>query len=201
MKFIFAIVKRGQIALLAAVMALLAVPGYAQSARLELRNLEKLSSKAAEVTDVTLDGDLLQMAARFTSKSDDKDAHEVSDLIKGLTGIYVKSFEFDQPNQYTQADVEAIRSQLAAPGWSRIVQSTSKRDAETNEIYLMKKEGKIVGVAILVAEPKELTVVNIVGPIDIDKLSQLGGKFGVPAQIAEQPKHNKKSGEAGHEKK
>jgi hypothetical protein len=200
MKFIAAI-KSGRIALLASVMVLLAVSGYAQSARLELKNLEKLSGKASEVTDVTLDGDLLQMAARFTAKSDDKDAHELSDLIKGLAGIYVKSFEFDQPNQYTQADVEAIRSQLAAPGWSRIVQSTSKRDAETNEIYLMKKEGKIVGVAILVAEPKELTVVNIVGPIDIEKLSELGGKFGVPAQIAGQPKHNKKSEETGHEKK
>ncbi|MBZ5523453.1 MAG: DUF4252 domain-containing protein [Acidobacteriia bacterium] len=199
MKLISAI-RRGQVVLLAAVLALLTVPGHAQSARLELKNLEKLSSKAAEVTDVTLDGDLLQMAARFTSKSDDKDAKQVSDLIRGLIGIYVKSFEFDKPNQYTQEDVEAIRSQLAGPGWSRIVQSTSKRDAETNEIYLMKKDGRITGIAILVAEPKELTVVNIVGEIDMDKLGELGGKFGVPADIAPKTK-NKKSAEAGHEKK
>ncbi|HWZ44892.1 MAG TPA: DUF4252 domain-containing protein [Candidatus Saccharimonadales bacterium] len=199
MKLIPAI-TRGHMVLLAAVLALLSLPGQAQGARLELKNLEKLSSKATEVTDVTLDGDLLQMASKFASKSDDKDAHEASDLIKGLTGIYVKSFKFDKPSQYTQADVEGIRSQLAGPGWSRIVQSTSKHSGETNEIYLMKKDGKVMGVAILVAEPQELTVVNIAGAIDMDKLGELGGKFGVP-ETADHSKHNKKSGEAGHEKK
>jgi hypothetical protein len=33
-------------------------------------------------------------------------------------------------------------------------------------------------VALLVAEPQELTVVNIVGPIELDKLGELAGKFG-----------------------
>jgi hypothetical protein len=200
MKLISANRSRGQIVLLAAVLVLLTVPGQAQNARLELKNLEKLSSKAAEVTDVTLDGDMLQMAAKFTAHDNDKDAREVSDLIKGLAGIYVKSFEFDKPNQYTQADVDAIRSQLAAPGWNKIVESSSKHDGETNEIYLMKKDGKIAGIAILVAEPRELTVVNIVGPIDMDKLGELGGKFGVPLEVSHH-RNTKKSQEASHEKK
>ena len=34
--------------------------------------------------------------------------------------------------------------------------------------------------AIICAEPTELTVVNIVGPVDIEKLSQLEGKMGIP---------------------
>ena len=202
MKFNSAI-WRGEWLLLAVLTAGLVAPLHAQNARLELKNLEKLNSKAAEVTDVTLDGDLLQMAAKVGVKDEGKGDHEVSDLVKNLNGIYVKSFEFDKPNQYSQEDVEAIRSQLAAPGWNRIVQNTDKRSGEINEIYVMKKGDKFAGIAILVAEPKELTVVNIVGPIDIDKLGELGGRFGVPVQVSGHPVKGKekKSGDASHEKK
>ena len=37
-----------------------------------------------------------------------------------------------------------------------------------------------MGLAIIAAEPKELVIVNIVGPIDLEKLSQLEGIFGIP---------------------
>jgi hypothetical protein len=78
--------------------------------------------------------------------------------------------------------VEAIRSQLQAPAWSRIVSARSKHDGENAEIYLMTAAdgGSVLGMAIICAEPTELTVVNIVGPVDIDKLSQLEGKMGIP---------------------
>jgi Domain of unknown function (DUF4252) len=102
--------------------------------------------------------------------------------VKNLKGIYVKNFEFEKPGEYSKADVELIRSQLQKPSWSRIVSSQSKREGETSEVYLMTTSGggSILGMAIIDAEPKELTVVNIVGPIDIDKLSALEGKMGIP---------------------
>jgi Domain of unknown function (DUF4252) len=169
-----------------------ALPSSAQNGKLQLQNLEKLSARAAEVNDVTLDGALLQLASKFLDVADDADAREVKNLIKDLKGIYVKNFEFDEPNQYSQADVEAIRTQLAAPGWQRIVTSHNKRNNENDEVYLMKEGDKITGVAILVAEARELTVVNIVGPIDMDKLGELGGHFGIPDEINDHPR-NKKS--------
>lgn len=168
-----------------------ALPSFAQNGKLQLQNLEKLSAKAAEVNDVTLDGALLQLASKFLDVADDSDAREIKGVIKDLKGIYVKNFEFDEPNQYSQADVEAIRSQLAAPGWQRIVTSRSKHNNENDEIYLMKEGEKITGVAILVAEARELTVVNLVGPIDFDKLGELGGHFGIPDEINDHPKHRK----------
>lgn len=164
----------------AALICALSLPGLAQNARLELKNLEKLNSKAAEVNEVTLDGDMLQMASKFLEMSQDADAKELKEVVKGLKGIYIKNFEFDGPNQYSPADVDAIRTQLAGPGWSKIVESRSKHQSETDEIYVLKIGDKIAGVAILVAEPKELTVVNIVGFIDINKLSELEGHFGIP---------------------
>jgi hypothetical protein len=153
-----------------------------QPGKLQLDNLDKLNAKASVVNDVTLDGALLGMATKAVASSDDPDAKDVKEAIKGLKGIYIKNFEFDKPHQYTPEDVEAIRSQLAH-GWTRIVQSQDKRQEEINEIYLLKNGDKVEGVAILVAEPKELTVVNIVGPIDFEKLGALGGKLGIPDGI------------------
>jgi hypothetical protein len=158
------------------------VPAYGQVARLRLDNLEKLSKRAAEVVDVTLDGSMLKLASKFLSEDEDSEAAEVKEVVKGLKGIYVKSFEFDKEGEYSEDDVEAIRAQLKGPGWSRIVSVTSKREHENTEVYMMTAgEGEsIQGLAILDAEPEELTVVNIVGPIDLDKLSALEGHMGVP---------------------
>jgi len=172
--------------LLALAVVCAALPGFAQAGtqpgKLQLDNLDKLSAKASVVNDVSLDGPLLDMAHNVIKNSHDNDAKQVEEAIKGLKGIYIKNFEFDKPHQYDQSDVEAIRSQLAH-GWSRIVQSHNKRDEELDEIYLLKEGDKVAGVAILVAAPKELTVVNIVGTIDVDKLSSLGGKLGIPEEI------------------
>jgi hypothetical protein len=165
-----------------------ALPGVAQAGKLELKNLEKLADRAAEVTDVTLDGSLLQLAVSVMKSSGDPDATQVVDIIKGLKGIYVKNFEFDSPGQYSQADVESIRSQLTGPGWQRIVTSYTKRSGERDEVYLLKDGDKINGITVLVAEARELTVVNIVGAIDPEKLGELGGHFGIPGQIKDQSK-------------
>jgi hypothetical protein len=169
------------------------VLGFAQGGKLELKNLEKLSDKAAEVNDVSLDGVLLDLARVILKKSDDPDAAQVKEVLMGLKGIYVKNFEFDEPNQYSQADVEAIRSQLTGPQWQRIVTSHTKRTGERDEVYLFKEGDKIGGVVILVAEAKELTVVNIVGTIDVEKLDKLGGHFGIPDEFSDRPKHKHKT--------
>jgi Domain of unknown function (DUF4252) len=181
----------------AALVGALSLSGLAQNARLELKNLEKLNSKASEVNEVTLDSDMLQMAGKFLDMDHDADAKDVKEMVKGLKGIYIKNFEFDAPNEYSPADVDAIRTQLAAPGWSKVVESRSKRQGEIDEIYIMKVGDKVAGVAILVAEPKELTVVNIVGFIDIDKLGELEGHFGIPEDHGS---HSGKKGKADNAK-
>ena len=180
----------------------LALPAVAQSARLDLKILEKLNSKAVEVDHITLDGPMLQLAVKFLAATKDPDAKQVSDVVKDLKGIYVESFTFDQPNQYSQADVEAIRAQLTGPGWSKIIESRTKHDHEHDEIYVMKEGDKIAGVAILVAEARELTVVNLIGLIDIEKLGDLGGEFGIPPSLKERPKPKPRpEAESSHEKK
>jgi hypothetical protein len=164
---------------------LFTAPGaYAQNAKIEITHLEKLADKASEVVDVTLDGALLQLASKFMSDKRGSDEAAAKDFIQNLQGVYVKSFEFDKEGEYSQADVEEIRKQLHGSTWQRTVEVRSKRDGDNAEIYLMPGSGTgpnaILGLAIICAEPKELTVVNIVGPIDLDKLAELDGHMGMP---------------------
>jgi len=166
-----------------------------QDPKLKINNLDKLASKAAEVVDVTLDEPMLKLASKFMAADEGGEDAEALELVKGLKGIYVKSFEFDKEGEYSQADLDAIRSQLTASSWSRMVGVISKREGEISEIYVMTESGgkRILGLAILAAEPKELTVVNIVGPIDIEKLSSLEGKMGIPKMGLEKDKKSKSS--------
>jgi len=167
------------------VMLWAALPAWAQNPKLNLGNLSKLADKADEVVDVTLDGPTLKFAQKFIeSDEDDKDDAEALKIIRGLTGVYVKSFEFDKPEQYSDADVDAIREQLKAPGWSKLVDVHSKKDHELDEIYIMTDpSGKNLGLAVISAEQDELTVVNIVGPIDVNHLADLQGKLGIPGDL------------------
>jgi hypothetical protein len=96
-----------------------------------------------------------------------------------LKGVFVKRFEFERDNEYTMADVESIRSQLNAPGWSHVANVRSKREGNY-DVVIMSEGSVIKGLAVLAAEAKAFTVVNIVGPIDLAKLSELEGKFGIP---------------------
>ena len=178
-------------------------PAFGQNPRLKINNLEKLSSKAAEVVDVTLDESMLKLASKFLAAERDEDEAEARELIKDLKGVYVKSFEFDKEGEYSQEDVEAIRSQLTAPGWTKVVGVRSKHDGDVAEVYLMTESNtrNILGLAIIAADPETLTVVNIIGPIDVDKLSALEGKMGIPRLDLEKGKASKKPAASHDEKK
>jgi len=155
-------------------------------------NLDHLAAKASDSVDISLNGPTLQFAAKFLD-SKDPDQAKVKQLIAGLEGIYVKSFEFKSKGDWSDADLENIRKQLRTPEWSRIVGVHSAEDGETAEIYVRNQAGKVTGVAILAAEPTELTVVNIVGAVDLDSLATLGGHFGIP-ELSDQKDAGKQKG-------
>jgi hypothetical protein len=170
------------LALLAAVCV--AAPAYAQNARLQIDHLDQLFPKAVETIDVRVEGSLLQMASKFL-RSDKTDEAAVKELIQALKGVYVKGVEFDQPGEFSEADVEAVRRQLAAPGWDRIVGVRSKRDGENVEVFLMINNNAVIeGIGVLISDPKQILVVNVVGPLDPEKINQLRGQFGIPKEFA-----------------
>lgn len=149
----------------------------AQDSKIQMASLEHLVAKASQTVDVNIDGRLLQMAAKLLKNEGEE--KQVKELLVGIKGIYVKSFEFETDNQYTAADVEAIRSQLRGPSWTRLVNFTSKKEGNL-EVYLLVNGETIGGLAVLSTDEREFTVVNIVGPVDLEKLSKLEGQFGIP---------------------
>jgi hypothetical protein len=162
----------------------------AQGARIEMSSLDRLTSKASQTIDVSIDERLIQTTAKFLS-SKDPDEVKVKEIVSGLKGIYVRSFEFEKEGEYLAADVEAIRSQLRGPAWSRVLNVTSKNEG-TLEVYIMTDGSRVGGLALLAADPNELTVVNLIGPVDLEKLSELEGSFGIPQLDIQSGKPRKK---------
>ncbi|HEY0799788.1 MAG TPA: DUF4252 domain-containing protein [Steroidobacteraceae bacterium] len=151
----------------------------APNPKLVIPELTELAQKATEYVTITLDPALLAMAGRFLDGNDPQDA-ATKEIIKGLRGIYVRSYTFDKDSAYQQADIEAVRSQLAAPGWNRLVETRSRKTRANVDIYIMVDNNQAIGLALIASEPRQFTIVNIVGAIDLDKLHKLEGQFGVP---------------------
>jgi hypothetical protein len=170
--------KLGSLVIISVLIASAAVAARAQDSRLQLASLDHLAAKASESVDVNIDGRLMRLASKVLSDKE-VDEREVKKLVEGIKGIYVKSFEFESDGQYSAADVESIRTQLRGPGWTRVVNVTSKKEGNV-EVYLLLNGEQIGGLAVLSVEDRELTVVNIVGPVDLEKLAKLEGQFGVP---------------------
>ena len=140
-------------------------------------NLDSIAAKAKESVDISLDSNMLQLAGKFLSSANSGES-DAKSLLNGVKAICIRNYEFAGEGGYTPDDLQRVRSQLRAPQWSRVVHTQEK--AESSEIFTRTEGGKITGFAIIAAEAKELHVVYVDGPIDLDKLSQFGGKFGIP---------------------
>ncbi len=168
---------RWPLAPVAAVLASVALA--APSARLVLPDFDALAAKATESVNISLDPALLGLAAGFLDSSKPEDA-ATKELVAGLKGIYVRSYTFGEDFAYPSGQVDLVRKQLAAPGWQRLVEVNSTKDHTHVDIYVSVDHGAANGLAIIASEPREFTIVNIVGSIDLAKLHRLEGKFGIP---------------------
>jgi hypothetical protein len=143
--------------------------------------LEKdLAARASNVTEVTLDKSMLGFASKFMDRKD-KNQAAVNELIQGLDGIYVRSYEFDKEGQYSMDDIEKVRQAFTAPEWSPMVHERELKSKETTDVMMKLVNGEPHGMFVLSAEPKELTIVLILGPIRMDQLGELSGIGGLGA--------------------
>ncbi len=159
----------------------------APNPRLELPEFSALARKATESVSISLDSSLLALAGRFLDDGDPQDA-AAKEVLKGLQGIYVRSYNFDADAAYRQSDIDAVRSQLSAPGWSRLVETRSRKSHANIDIYILVANNQAIGLALIASEPRQFTIVNIVGAIDLEKLHKLEGQFGVPKLDIDLPK-------------
>jgi len=156
---------------------------HAQDALPAPSPIEKtLAERATHVTEVTLDKNMLALASKFMAKDkdDDEDDKAVKQMIQNLKGVYVREYEFDKDHSYTAAELEGLRKYFENSDWSPMVHERTKGIVEGTDVYVKLVNGQMQGLFVLDAEARELSLVLILGPVDIDKISQLGGAFGIP---------------------
>jgi len=166
------------VSLILGVVAMVQVGAAQNVAQLLPAQLEKdLAARASEVTEVTLTKSMLGFAAKFMDGKRHDDA-AVKQLIEGLDGIYVREYEFDKPGQYGPEVVEQVRQAVSTSEWVPLVREQDRKHGETTEVLMKVVNGENRGMFILEAEPRELTIVLILGPVkmeDLGKLKHLSG--------------------------
>lgn len=159
-----------------ALIALLALPALAQDT-FDFAQLDKLGANASEKTNITLDSNMLKLAGGILGG--DKSSADLKPLVDGLKGIYIRAYEFDAEGKYNQGDLGPLRDFLKRGNWNKIVDVVEKK--EVTEIWLRPlSTDRLGGVAILSAEPKEVTVVYIDGVLRMEDLAKLSGNLGIP---------------------
>src|ERR1700733_14984806 len=159
---------------------LLPVLAAAQAGKLALPDFSDLAKKATEAVDITLDGDMLKSATHMLGASPGRNSDaDLAGLVSGLKAISVRSFTFEKPDMYSPEEVERVFAQVNAPGsgWKKVISVHEK--GENVEIH-MRENTEDGGLLIVTEEPRELTIVNIAGKINMDQLRQLQGHMGVP---------------------
>ena len=159
----------------------LALPAIGQAAgpQLQIPDFSHLRSRAVDSVDITLDGMLLRLVKKFAA-SDEGDDDETAAILDDIKSLRVRNFEFDADDAYSRADIDAIRKQLAAPGWAALATVHKREPRSDVDVYINTDGAKILGLAVVASEPRSFTIVNIVGSIDFDKLAKIEGQFGIP---------------------
>jgi hypothetical protein len=139
---------------------------------------KELAARASNVTEVTLGKNMLAFAAKFLDGKD-KDDEATRHLIEGLDGIYVRAYEFDKEGQYSPDDVEKLRSYFGTTDWSSIVRNRDRKSGESTDVMMKMVNGQPHGLFVLDAEPRELSIVLILGPVKMEDLSKLSGIGGL----------------------
>jgi hypothetical protein len=135
--------------------------------------------EAVDSVNITVGPIALWIASRVIGDHD-PDSAAIKKLLRGLHKVQVRSFRFKADHVYASAELQALRFQLSAPGWHPMVQVRDHGPGGDVDIYYALDDRTITGLMILAAEPREFTVVNISGHIDLEQVAFLRRTF-VPA--------------------
>jgi hypothetical protein len=121
--------------------------------------IEALSKIACETVNVTVDENMMRFA-------------DAKGVLRGLKKVYVRVFEFDRVGAYSASDLDELHAAMRKPGWSQMVDVKS-RDGENVNVYVRNEGVEITGMVVVAAEAKELTIVQIEGPIRPEDLASV----------------------------
>ena len=136
------------------VLALAIAPVWAQ--KLDF-NFDKLAAKAKDKAEINIEADQIE-----------KMAGDLKLPIDAISTVVVRHYEFDQPGQFSDADVAGLRKQALDGGWTRFL--NVKESNESTEIFSLTQGGKTAGFLLIATEAKEFTVVYVAWTISVAQL-------------------------------
>jgi hypothetical protein len=139
-----------------------------------------LEKKADEVVEVNLEGESLEQGSRLLAIRHSVSA-PVKSLLGKLKGIYRRTYRFATGSGgYEDADVASIHERMTGEGWEPLISAKDNNKRETVTVYSYTDGEKVSGYTVVSSDPSEVTVVNIVGDVDLQTLIEAGESFGVP---------------------
>jgi hypothetical protein len=163
----------------AAFAALVPTLAAAQNPQLNLPDFRSLAQHASDSVNISLGPWLLHIAGSLINDKDPEAASE-KQLLAGIASIQVRSYEFNSDSAYSAADIETVRRQLDGPGWAPLLQSRNQQEGERVDIYVMRDADHTQGFALIATEPRQVTIINITGSIDLASLPALERRLHVP---------------------
>jgi len=161
----------------------------ATAQRVELK-LDQLKAKASEASEQNLEGaalesflntQLVALEAAAQAGRDAKKVEKATTLEKTveqmrrvaplLTGLYMRTFEFSKEGAYSEADLEPIFRQVRRSGWSHLVGTKDREDRI--DVFLMSRGDQAIGMLLVVAEPDEIVVLNVVGAVPLAEAKEI----------------------------
>jgi hypothetical protein len=141
-------------------------PASAAGQKLNL-NFPSLAAQAKEKVEVDLDGDTVAQSLELAG------GKKGADALSGVKAVHVRNYEFAAAGAYPVSALDPLRRQVAAnPAWSRIV--NVKEENESTEIFFLKPDaGQPGGFLLISAEAKEVTVVEVLGTLELSRLQEL----------------------------
>jgi hypothetical protein len=122
--------------------------------------------------DLTLGPMALWVAGTVIPESD-PDAAQVKRILAGLKSVRVRTYQLPSGSPFPEAQIAELRSQLAAPGWSPLVQTHNRAKGEDVAVYLSQDDNTVHGIAVLAIERGKVTIVNVVGTIRMEDVAAL----------------------------
>jgi hypothetical protein len=173
-----------RIATLALSCLLLPMVGACQSAKLRLPDFQPLADKATDSVNISVSPWLLHTVAALI---DDKDADGAAtrEMFSRIHSIDIRSYEFATDFAYSRADIDAVRRQLTGPGWTQLMQVRDRKTNEDVDIYIAIENNRTTGFALIASEPRQFTIINIVGSISMEDVPKIEKYLHLPKGAAE----------------
>jgi hypothetical protein len=161
---------------IALVLVAFAAVAEARNPRVKLPSFEHLEAKAVESVDFTFGRVPLRIASWFVG-DEDAEAAQLKEMLSSIKSLSVCHYRFDSDFAYPVEEIDAVRSQLEDKGWAPLLQVRDRKKDEDVDIFISLDDDTITGLAIVASDPREFTIVNIVGRIDPDQVDNWAAHF------------------------